>query len=65
MPSREGKPQDAAIQRGGDPGQPGPGRPAGVPRFAFLGGARRRDGPEGVPADGGSWRSGSRGRTIR
>ncbi len=32
----EGKTQDAAIQRGGDPGRPGAVVPRGVPRLGFL-----------------------------
>jgi len=32
----EGKPQNAAIQRGGDPGRPGPVVSRGVPQFAFF-----------------------------
>ena len=35
----EGTPQDAAVQRGGDPGRPGPVVPRGVPRLGFLSGA--------------------------
>jgi hypothetical protein len=34
----DGKPEDAAIQRGGDPARPGAVVPRGVPRFAFLAG---------------------------
>jgi len=34
----EGKPADAAIQRRGEPENPGPIVPRGVPRFAFLDG---------------------------
>ncbi|MFO0891336.1 MAG: DUF1553 domain-containing protein [Isosphaeraceae bacterium] len=33
----EGKPEDAAIQKAGDPAQRGPIVPRGVPRFEFLG----------------------------
>jgi Protein of unknown function (DUF1553)/Protein of unknown function (DUF1549)/Planctomycete cytochrome C len=35
----EGPPQDAAVQRGGDPGRAGPVVPRGVPRLAFFSGA--------------------------
>src|SRR5207244_27712 len=34
----EGKPEDIAMQRRGDPGSPGPIIPRGVPRFAFWDG---------------------------
>jgi hypothetical protein len=33
----DGKPEDVAIHRAGDPDRPGPVVPRGVPRFAFLG----------------------------
>ncbi len=35
----EGPPQDAAVQRGGDPGRAGPVVPRGVPRLGFVSGA--------------------------
>jgi Protein of unknown function (DUF1549)/Protein of unknown function (DUF1553)/Planctomycete cytochrome C len=44
----EGKPENVALQRGGEPGRPGPVVPRGVPRFAFLGSAP----PEPVSKDG-------------
>ncbi len=34
----DGKPVDVPLQRRGEPGNPGPVVPHGVPRFAFLGG---------------------------
>ena len=38
----EGKPADVALQRRGDPDNPGPLVPRGVPQFAFLGASRRK-----------------------
>jgi hypothetical protein len=41
----EGKPVDAALQRRGEPANPGPVVPRGVPQFAFLEGAPRPASP--------------------
>ena len=60
----EGKPQDAAIQRGGDPGRPGPVVPRGVPRFAFPRPAPHADVPGERQRTAASWRNGSPGPTI-
>ncbi len=58
----EGKPLDVPLQRRGEPGEPGPGRPA---RRASVRVSRRRTRPIPCPvtqAAGSNWRGGSRGQ---